>query len=99
MSSVGSLWERVGDNWTEFPPLPVPVTGTLHYDPVTGRLVLDGNIGGSRLIVTRQLIGTAPEETCAPGVDGDGDGDIGCADVDCFWTCTPMCPPFASCPQ
>ncbi|HEY5924927.1 MAG TPA: hypothetical protein VIV11_24770 [Kofleriaceae bacterium] len=29
--------------------------------------------------------------------DTDGDGAIGCADPDCSWACTPLCPPNTSC--
>ena len=39
-----------------------------------------------------------PEEACRSGFDLDGDGDIGCADDDCWPVCAPLCPPGASCP-
>jgi len=32
-------------------------------------------------------------ETCASGVDNDGDGLAGCADPDCWARCTPACAP------
>jgi hypothetical protein len=30
-------------------------------------------------------------------IDGDGDGDIGCADADCWYVCTPTCAPRQPC--
>jgi cysteine-rich repeat protein len=36
------------------------------------------------------------EETC-DGLDGDGDGLIGCTDPDCWGRCAPYCPPNATC--
>ena len=36
-------------------------------------------------------------ETCASGLDGDGDGLVACEDPDCVAYCTPMCPPLATC--
>jgi hypothetical protein len=32
-------------------------------------------------------------ETCATSLDADGDGLAGCADPDCWFVCTPLCPP------
>lgn len=41
---------------------------------------------------------TALDEACLDAAaDGDGDGAAGCADLDCWAFCTPMCPPGASC--
>jgi cysteine-rich repeat protein len=37
-------------------------------------------------------------DRCA-AFDGDGDGKLGCADGDCWATCTPACPPGTSCDQ
>jgi hypothetical protein len=36
-------------------------------------------------------------ELCSLAVDEDGDGLSGCADPDCWASCTPLCPPAASC--
>jgi hypothetical protein len=33
------------------------------------------------------------DERCLYGIDGDGDGKIGCADPDCFGSCQPDCNP------
>src|SRR5262249_10113887 len=31
------------------------------------------------------------------GTDVDGDGLVRCADPDCWWACTPLCPPGTTC--
>jgi hypothetical protein len=36
---------------------------------------------------------TVAGDTCTTGLDGDGDGAIGCLDDDCFAYCTPLCNP------
>lgn len=99
VSATGTLWERVGDNWTEYPRLPVRVAGRPHYDPKHGRLVMFGSVGRSRVVVTRQLVGAVPGDTCMNDFDADLDGAAGCDDDDCFWRCSPACPPFSSCPE
>jgi len=38
-----------------------------------------------------------PRENCFVPVDNDGDGLVGCADPDCWYVCTPACPPGAPC--
>lgn len=35
-------------------------------------------------------------EACTDS-DGDGDGLVACADPDCWWRCSPVCPPGTSC--
>lgn len=40
----------------------------------------------------------AREESCSSGFDVDGDGLIGCADPDCWRTCSPTCSPGQRCP-
>jgi hypothetical protein len=50
------------------------------------------------MLLERQLVGAAPDETCVAGEDADGDGLAGCADADCWWSCGPACPVATSCP-
>jgi hypothetical protein len=91
-------WTRDHGAWTELDPLPMPIAGTAAYDPVDGRLMIVGtSLGGSYALVRTTTSG-APDESCAPGEDLDGDGLAGCADPDCWWTCTPACPPYTTCP-
>ena len=42
-------------------------------------------------------VGLQPLERCDKA-DADGDGLVDCADPDCWWSCTPTCPPLSSCP-
>jgi len=41
--------------------------------------------------------GADSAETCALPFDVDGDSLIGCADADCWFVCTPFCPPGTQC--
>jgi cysteine-rich repeat protein len=43
-----------------------------------------------------QWDGSGEYETCGAH-DADGDGLVGCADPDCWWTCSPVCPPATTC--
>jgi hypothetical protein len=94
-----TLWERDGTNWSEAGTEPIAVDGTAQYDAGNGRIILLGQVGlTSRVIETRQLTSALPQETCEPGVDADHDGKVDCDDEDCWWKCTPACPPVATCP-
>jgi cysteine-rich repeat protein len=42
--------------------------------------------------------GPRTSDVCAIAIDGDGDGQTGCDDPDCWPICTPLCPPATSCP-
>jgi len=42
--------------------------------------------------------GYGPVREQCTGLDGDGDGLVGCDDPDCWGFCTPECPPDATCP-
>ena len=61
-----------------------------------GTLVFGDGVGSTdtwRLAWSRN----APVESCRDASDRDGDGLAGCADPDCWWACTPLCPPGAAC--
>ena len=94
---TGSLWERVAGAWFEHPAVPIGTNGSASFAPVEGRLLLIGTVRNARLLFERTFVGSAPRETCTGG-DEDGDQLINCADPDCWWSCTPTCPPRASCP-
>ena len=97
VSGQSSLWERARGEWSELGGSPLSVSGAPLYDPRTGRIVIIGTSGDSRVLVTRHLESATPSEVCTGTTDVDGDGRIGCADPDCWWMCTPACPPFTSC--
>lgn len=40
---------------------------------------------------------TSASEGCRAKIDLDHDGLKGCEDPDCWWACTPLCPPGTSC--
>jgi hypothetical protein len=52
----------------------------------------------ARVIVRRHIGNASTSESCIATEDLDGDGLAGCADADCWFTCTPACPPYATCP-
>jgi cysteine-rich repeat protein len=93
-------WERVGDLWRQTPPGPFssmagPGAAAVAVDLPRQQVLVFGLSG--RVDTLRYSSGT-PLETCAAGEDGDGDGLAGCADGDCWWSCRPTCPPYATCP-
>ena len=71
----------------------------------TAMIVWGGELDGTYDAPTRvlgdvQLLRTDnihPYELCEAGVDNDLDGLVGCADADCWASCTPLCPPGAVC--
>ncbi len=94
---TGQMWERTGAQWTQLDSLPIAVDGGMAYDPVQGRVFVLGTIAGGTLLLVRTTTSGAPDETCEPGVDADGDGLAGCDDPDCYWACG-GCPPYTTCP-
>lgn len=107
VSPRGVAWQRVGTSFTQSEGQPLPVDGTVLSNPITGDLVVLGEMvlgdgldipGSSRIVLVRSATSSSREEDCSGGSDVDGDGLVGCDDPDCFWTCTPACPPFATCP-
>ncbi|MBL0218046.1 MAG: hypothetical protein IPQ07_29725 [Myxococcales bacterium] len=94
---TGSLWERVAGAWFEHPALPIATNGSASFAPIEGTLLLIGTVRNARLLFERTFVGSSPRDACTGG-DEDGDQLIDCADPDCWWSCTPTCPPRASCP-
>jgi hypothetical protein len=92
-------WERVAGVWfsQQPPPLSLALVSVVD-DASTGDLMLAGNVDDARILLRRTFSSSVPAETCIASEDTDGDMLAGCADADCWFTCTPACPPYASCP-
>jgi hypothetical protein len=89
-------WERTEKLWMQLPPPPLRSAGlALAYDPVRAEVM---TFDGDGRVLALGYRNAHPLETCVAGSDTDGDRATGCADGDCWWQCTPECPPFASCP-
>jgi cysteine-rich repeat protein len=90
------LWERRGGVWSKIASFPVGFSPLL-VDADHGRLVgITGSV--EQNWIELQFASGAPDETCVPGVDADGDGLAGCDDPDCWQSCHPQCPYDAVCP-
>jgi hypothetical protein len=97
---LDDLWEWDGSRWTEVTALnlspPARYYGSMVYDAARASTLLFGGIDsqGVRLNDTHtfQYYGGVGE-SCHSGFDGDGDGNVGCADADCWAYCTPACLP------
>jgi hypothetical protein len=105
------LWEWDGAAWTQLLPstAPSPREGpAMVCDAARGELVL---FGGDRGEAFHGIMGDTwrfqfadperPADACRTGLDGDGDGKIGCADPDCGELCARcgdhVCDPLESC--
>jgi len=92
-------WEWDGTSWSFVSAFNVPAGRTQHTltPSPTGAGVLA--VGGFVLNRTTEEIlhllhdSPAPSARCNSAVDDDFDGAAGCADPDCFTTCSPWCPP------
>jgi hypothetical protein len=100
--ALQDAWEWDGAAWT---PIAIPRgPGYLQMAGVGlhGGIVLLGGLDGTTPKVeqwTLQWDSEDPTETCSGIYDTDNDGFVGCADTgDCWWSCTPQCPPATSCP-
>jgi cysteine-rich repeat protein len=76
---------------------PVTFGHSAHFDPEAAELVVLSHQGADLGEWRLRRDSTVPEESCAVGADGDDDGLSGCDDPDCWWTCTPLCPPETAC--
>jgi len=93
------ILEHLDTRWIQSDDVPpLPVDGNVLMDQRTGELHVIGQDRNSRFWMTRRWISATPLESCADGEDVDGDGLSGCADPDCFVDCSPLCPPYATCP-
>lgn len=92
---LDDTWELDGSTWRQLvvENHPVAQNGS-GFAPTPHGLLLSGNNTGSWRLAWESI---APVEDCGSGLDLDGDSAIGCDDADCWWTCTPACPPATSC--
>jgi hypothetical protein len=96
------IWEWDGTVWTTaVAPGPTPrASNMLATDPRGAGVIM---IGGSDIAASQNdtwrlsYRGDQEYESCRETTDLDGDGGAGCADIDCWATCTPLCPPATSC--
>jgi cysteine-rich repeat protein len=89
----GPLFEHRSSTTSTGAVSPLRFFGATYDDPLLG-LVGVGSVDG---FVSEYMIsyrGPGGDELC-DGRDGDGDGLVDCADPDCWWKCTPACPPGA----
>lgn len=100
-------WEWDGTVWTQLATAQAPGARTDHgmFTPFDGGGVVAmrggsfsndawSTVGGT---VQLRRESDTPDETCVDGLDLDHDGIAGCADLDCWTTCTPSCPPGTTC--
>lgn len=99
--ALQDVWEWDGNSWVA-----VAVDGFLpRSNPgvssrAGGGVLMYGGLNSSVPYTDTQLLrweGERTSESCRADVDLDGDGYAGCADPDCWWACTPLCPPGAPC--
>jgi hypothetical protein len=101
VSSLADSWTWDGTSWTEVTRIdeapPKRSDHGMTYDTARAHVVMYGGRDGATPLSDTWLFrfeAAAPQdERCLYGLDGDGDGKIGCADDDCFGACTPLCNP------
>jgi hypothetical protein len=95
-------WAWDGTNWSYLSVPAPPVARTDHTvvsSPTGDGVLVFGGIQSDLLNDLQQLRYESGEQyqTCATAIDDDGDTLAGCADGDCWTSCTPWCPPGMSC--
>jgi cysteine-rich repeat protein len=105
-ASASDTWEWDGAGWRPLAAVdrPSPRLGhAMAGAPDGAGLVMIGgtssalSLAGNVETVALQWTGDVDYESCALPLDLDGDALSGCADPDCWWLCTPTCPPETSC--
>jgi cysteine-rich repeat protein len=89
-------WESRVDALERGVTIPHRFAGALADDPRRGVVRSVGVVDGFYGVMSIGYRGPGNDELC-DGHDGDGDGLVDCADPDCWWSCTPACPPGVSC--
>ena len=101
---IDDAWEWTGDAWAEIKPLTTPGARAAHIavpaSDASGLYVIGGGnlsgVLGDQWLLTWSDTGRNYER-CVAHHDRDGDELDGCADPDCWWTCTPLCIPTLPC--
>jgi cysteine-rich repeat protein len=97
------VWEWNGDEWAALatsarPPARVSAS---YAEALDGQgVIVYGGIGGMNFfkdLWELRFDGDRLPDRC-DGRDADDDSLVGCADDDCWTSCTPACPPGTSCP-
>ena len=103
-SSYNDLWEWDGTVWTPQIPIGAPEPRNAHSlttSPDGVGVLLYGGLDSTNGFLgdlwRLRWTSTQATELCTLDVDNDGDGLSGCADPDCWATCTPLCPPGVTC--
>src|SRR5213075_157322 len=86
-----SVWQFDGARWEPIAPLGAPfllVNACGTYDDARNQIVLMGGgfLGPTPDMYLARFAGDV-EEVCVDGIDGDGDGAVGCADTECARAC------------
>jgi hypothetical protein len=94
-SQLGDVWEWDGSEWTSLALASAPAAREGHAmvcDAARGQLVVFGGFDGRRPLrdtwLFRYVDPGRVGEACFSGIDGDGNGKIGCDDPDCAASCT-----------
>ncbi len=100
--TLGDLWELDGVDWTPrvlSDTRIVSAEAMVFSTTLRGILTFGGTSNNIRLGDVRLLRFGSDDnvERCIDGEDHDGDGLSGCADLDCWGECSPLCPPATSC--
>ena len=92
LDPVAGVWSLVQP--TNVGPAITNANPAAFYDPTLHGLVVLGNMMSSSTeawLLRYRSAGS--EEQCGSLLDADQDGLVGCADPDCWYVCTPHCPP------
>lgn len=99
---LGDLWELDGTDWKSrvlADTRIVTAEAMMYSTTLRGIITFGGTSNGTRQGDVRllQLGADDSVEGCIEGDDTDGDGLSGCADLDCWGACSPLCPPATTC--
>lgn len=93
-------WEWDGTSWQQLPITgPVLAEHRAFTNGDSGVFITATDPQNSAGAVTYQLRRDSANtyEACRTQIDADGDGAVGCADLDCWSVCSPLCPPGGAC--
>jgi len=100
-SLFDDVWESSGPTWSQQSASggPLPRLGHSLTSTPSGVLMFGGYSGSFAMKDLWRLRWDDDHvnEACTLDADLDGDGLAGCADPDCWYACSPQCPPGVSC--